>query len=44
MYAWETAPIDDLAILLLCGECDFKVCLCLEGYMVDHTFADREGL
>jgi len=24
LYAWETAPVDDLAILLLCGECDFK--------------------
>lgn len=27
LYAWETAPVDDLAILLLCGEGDFKVCL-----------------
>lgn len=25
MYAWETAPVDDLALLLLCGEPDFKV-------------------
>ncbi|KAH7883709.1 P-loop containing nucleoside triphosphate hydrolase protein [Phlebopus sp. FC_14] len=25
LYAWETAPMDDLAILLLCGECDFKL-------------------
>ena len=25
LYAWETGPADDLAILLLCGECDFKV-------------------
>lgn len=25
MYAWETGPIDDLAIVLLCGECEFKI-------------------
>lgn len=25
MYAWETGPVDDLALLLLCGEPDFKV-------------------
>jgi predicted DNA-binding protein (MmcQ/YjbR family) len=25
MYAWETGPIDDLAIVLLCGESEFKV-------------------
>ncbi|KIJ68314.1 hypothetical protein HYDPIDRAFT_24607 [Hydnomerulius pinastri MD-312] len=25
LYAWETAPMDDLAILLLCGECDIKL-------------------
>ncbi|KAG1755151.1 P-loop containing nucleoside triphosphate hydrolase protein [Suillus paluster] len=25
MYAWETGPIDDLAIVLLCGECEFKL-------------------
>lgn len=41
LYAWETAPVDDLAILLLCGECDFKVCLFLEGYTLHHTFSDR---
>ena len=40
LYAWETAPIDDLAMLLLCGECDFKVCLCSEGYALHHTFID----
>lgn len=27
LYAWETAPVDDLALLLLCGEAEFKVCL-----------------
>ena len=40
LYAWETAPIDDLAILLLCGECDFKVSLYSEGRALYHTFAD----
>lgn len=25
LYAWETGPVDDLAMLLLCGESDFKV-------------------
>lgn len=25
MYAWETGPIDDLAIVLLCGESEFKI-------------------
>ena len=25
MYAWEVGPVDDLALLLLCGEPDFKV-------------------
>jgi ATP-dependent RNA helicase DHX29 len=40
LYAWETAPIDDLAMLLLCGECDFKVRLCSEGYALHDTFAD----
>ncbi|KAH6917258.1 pre-mRNA-splicing factor ATP-dependent RNA helicase prp22 [Coprinopsis sp. MPI-PUGE-AT-0042] len=25
LYAWETGPVDDLAILLLCGETDFKL-------------------
>ncbi|KAG2059703.1 hypothetical protein BDR06DRAFT_1017643 [Suillus hirtellus] len=25
MYAWETGPIDDLALVLLCGESEFKV-------------------
>ncbi|KAG2159994.1 P-loop containing nucleoside triphosphate hydrolase protein [Suillus bovinus] len=24
MYAWETGPIDDLALVLLCGESEFK--------------------
>lgn len=26
LYAWETGPVDDIAMVLLCGECDFKVC------------------
>lgn len=25
MYAWETGPIDDLALVLLCGESEFKI-------------------
>lgn len=25
MYAWETGPVDDLALLLLCGDAEFKV-------------------
>lgn len=25
LYAWETGPVDDLAMLLLCGESDFKL-------------------
>lgn len=25
LYAWETGPVDDLSLLLLCGECDFKM-------------------
>jgi ATP-dependent RNA helicase DHX29 len=27
LYAWETGPVDDRALVLLCGEADFKVCL-----------------
>ncbi|TFK57142.1 P-loop containing nucleoside triphosphate hydrolase protein [Heliocybe sulcata] len=25
LYAWETGPVDDVSILLLCGESDFKL-------------------
>lgn len=25
LYVWETGPVDDMAMLLLCGDCDFKV-------------------
>lgn len=25
LYAWETGPVDDLALVLLCGEPEFKV-------------------
>ena len=25
LYAWETSPVDDMAIVLLCGVQDFKV-------------------
>ena len=27
LYAWETGPVDDLAMVLLCGEPEFKVCV-----------------
>lgn len=35
LYAWETAPVDDLAILLFCGECDFKL-------IANSAFVDRK--
>ncbi|KAG9314477.1 hypothetical protein JVU11DRAFT_5274 [Chiua virens] len=35
LYAWETGPVDDLAVLLLCGECDFKP-------MSDTAIVDRK--
>lgn len=25
LYAWETGPAEDISLLLLCGECDFKL-------------------
>jgi len=25
LYVWETGPVDDLALLLLCGDCNFKL-------------------
>ncbi|KAI0094612.1 P-loop containing nucleoside triphosphate hydrolase protein [Irpex rosettiformis] len=25
MYAWETSPVDDLALVLLCGDAEFKL-------------------
>ncbi|EIW86594.1 P-loop containing nucleoside triphosphate hydrolase protein [Coniophora puteana RWD-64-598 SS2] len=35
LYAWETAPVDDLAILLFCGDCDFKL-------IANSAFVDRK--
>ncbi|KAG5648099.1 hypothetical protein DXG03_007134 [Asterophora parasitica] len=35
LYAWETGPVDDMAMLLLCGECDFKI-------ISDSAFIDRK--
>lgn len=32
LYAWETGPVDDLALMLLCGECEFKVRWSLSPY------------
>lgn len=39
MYAWETGPADDLSMLLLCGEADFKVIpACPHNYgSIAHT-------
>ncbi|KAI0034301.1 P-loop containing nucleoside triphosphate hydrolase protein [Vararia minispora EC-137] len=34
LYAWETGPADDAAIILLCGESDFKL-------ISDSAFVDR---
>ncbi|KAG6888975.1 hypothetical protein C0995_004614 [Termitomyces sp. Mi166 len=34
LYAWETGPVDDMAMLLLCGECDFK--LVSESAVIDR--------
>ena len=25
LYVWETGPVDDVALVLLCGDCSFKV-------------------
>jgi hypothetical protein len=27
LFVWETSPVDDYALLLLCGDAEFKVCL-----------------
>ncbi|ETW87318.1 hypothetical protein HETIRDRAFT_413634 [Heterobasidion irregulare TC 32-1] len=35
LYAWETGPVDDIALLLLCGECEFKL-------ISDSAFIDRK--
>ncbi|KAL0951028.1 hypothetical protein HGRIS_007768 [Hohenbuehelia grisea] len=35
LYAWETGPADDLAMLLLCGEAEFKL-------ISDSAFIDRK--
>ncbi|RDB29553.1 putative helicase C15C4.05 [Hypsizygus marmoreus] len=35
LYAWETGPVDDMAMMLLCGECDFKL-------ISDSAFIDRK--
>ncbi|KAH9486800.1 putative helicase C15C4.05 [Psilocybe cubensis] len=35
LYAWETAPVDDLSMLLLCGEADFKLA-------ADTIYIDRK--
>ncbi|KAF9654251.1 P-loop containing nucleoside triphosphate hydrolase protein [Thelephora ganbajun] len=35
LYAWETGPVDDLALVLLCGECEFKL-------ISNSAFIDRK--
>lgn len=30
MYAWETGPVEDLSLILLSGDAEFKVRLPLE--------------
>ncbi|OBZ78804.1 putative helicase C15C4.05 [Grifola frondosa] len=35
LYAWETGPVDDLALLLLCGDTEFKL-------MSNLAFIDRK--
>ncbi|KAI0068404.1 P-loop containing nucleoside triphosphate hydrolase protein [Artomyces pyxidatus] len=35
LYAWETGPADDVAMLLVCGDADFKL-------MSDSAFIDRK--
>ncbi|KAF7966231.1 hypothetical protein HWV62_39469 [Athelia sp. TMB] len=37
LYAWETGPVDDLSLLLLCGETDFKL-------VSNSTFIDRNKI
>jgi len=36
LYAWETGPVDDLSLVLLCGEPDFK--LASNAVMIDRKF------
>lgn len=35
MYAWETGPVEDLSLLLLCGDAEFKL-------LADSVFLDRK--
>lgn len=39
LYAWETGPVDNLALALLCGECDFK--LFSGSIVIDHKIKFR---
>lgn len=34
LYVWETGPVDDVALLLLCGDCNFKL-------VSDSAFVDK---
>jgi ATP-dependent RNA helicase DHX29 len=51
LYVWETGPVDDLALLLLCGDCNFKVSFSskfcsslskLAQLVSDAAFVDRK--
>lgn len=35
MYAWETGPVDDMSLVLLCGDAEFKL-------LADSVFLDRK--
>jgi ATP-dependent RNA helicase DHX29 len=37
LYAWETGPVDDISLILLCGEAEFKL-------MSNSAFIDRNKI
>ncbi|KAH7909118.1 P-loop containing nucleoside triphosphate hydrolase protein [Hygrophoropsis aurantiaca] len=41
LYAWETSPVHDLAILLLCGECEFKARMVLSSCSGANAFPSQ---
>ncbi|KAI0002050.1 P-loop containing nucleoside triphosphate hydrolase protein [Russula vinacea] len=45
LYVWETSPVDDVALLLLCGDCNFKAssfsCLASDSAFVDPKIRFR---
>jgi len=42
LYAWETGPVDNLALALLCGECEFKPFV--GSLVIDRKVKFRLGL